>query len=61
MDNNKNQLAQSCIEGLQDTLEGVLRLSEDVARGPGGREVALAITNIQQGVHWLQHAQSVDS
>ncbi len=31
-------------------------MAKEIARGPGGREVALAITNLQQARHWVADA-----
>jgi hypothetical protein len=33
--------------------------AELINRGPGGREVALAITNMQQARHWVDEATTV--
>ena len=34
-------------------------IGDKIARGTGGREVSLAITQIQQGGHWLREASDL--
>jgi len=32
-------------------------LASEIARGPGGREVALTITKLEEALHWLEAAK----
>lgn len=41
------------------TIKDLRQIAETINRGPGGREVALAITNMQQAQFWLGEAKRI--
>ncbi len=47
---------KSVRELTSETLRYARRVAEIINRGPGGREVALAITKLQEAEHWLNDA-----
>lgn len=51
------------VEKTQDRIDGANRYAgyaaEMIARGPGGREVALAITKLQEAESWIWRAQEI--
>lgn len=60
---NENLLAQktAALKGLRVEINTVLAHARDIAdtliqRGPGGRELSLSITNLQQGRQWAGEA-----
>lgn len=44
--------------GLREAIESIKALQHDVGRGPGGREVALAVTNAEQAYLWLREGEA---
>lgn len=44
---------------LIEALEAARYLADQIARGPGGREVALTITKLQEALHWLREVEGV--
>ena len=44
---------------LAAALDELRRAADAIARGPGGREVALAITKAQEAQHWLRAAREL--
>lgn len=43
-------------EAIEIALEKARALADEINRGKGGREVALAITKLQEALHWLAEA-----
>ena len=41
---------------IESVIDHAQIMAKEIARGPGGREVALAITNLQQAGHWVADA-----
>jgi hypothetical protein len=50
---------QRLLEANKACVERADRVSDHIARGIGGREVALAKTNLQQASFWLVEAQKL--
>lgn len=48
-----------CLIQLTDVLASVQSTASSVGRGPGGREMSLVITNLQQAGHWLHDAKDI--
>ena len=44
---------------ISQVIEDAQKLAETIARGPGGREVALTITQLQQAEDWFQRAKQI--
>ena len=58
-DQTKREVKESAELSLRLTLGSLRQLGELIARGPGGREVALAITKVQEAQHWLNEVTEV--
>ncbi len=56
MDENQVSASLDIVEGWYLDLDRLDALQTNIARGPGGREVALAITKLQEAVMWLRTA-----
>lgn len=52
MGDNVSDLALSIDKVLSEARD----VAESIARGPGGREIALAITRLQEARHWVSEA-----
>lgn len=44
---------------IEKNIEEAEKHAASIARGVGGREVALVITKLQEALHWTQQAQQV--
>jgi hypothetical protein len=47
------------LDQLKRTLECLEQAATTVNRGPGGREIALAKTALQEAGHWLKDAKEI--
>jgi len=55
------RLKALCVR-IQREMEEARSINEVIARGTGGREVSLGITQLEQGDHWFQAAiQKIES
>lgn len=52
------QIVQTIVN-LGHTLEYLEKAATTVNRGPGGREIALAKTALQEARHWLKDAKEI--
>ncbi len=59
MENTQQTFEDAILEEIKGAILDLQQLATAVNRGPGGREVALAITNMQQAQFWLIEAKSV--
>lgn len=55
----KDRQIDKCLTELEIALKDLKSAADTVGRGPGGREVSLAITNLQQAEHWLKDAKDI--
>lgn len=46
---------------LQVAIHRAHAASREINRGPGGREIALVITKLQEALHWLGDAEAQKS
>lgn len=42
-----------------EAIDAAKKLAESINRGPGGREVALVITKLEEAALWLRQAQEI--
>jgi flagellar hook-basal body complex protein FliE len=50
---------ETVLQQIAQCLESAQQLAEGVARGPGGRQVALAITKLEEAESWMERAKKV--
>lgn len=48
-----------CYDDIITGQESVLSLAETINRGKGGREVALALTKLEEALLWLRQARTI--
>ena len=44
---------------ISEAIDAARKLAEGINRGPGGREVALVITKLEEAALWLRQAQEI--
>lgn len=59
MKNTEQTFEDAVLAEMTSTLVDLHKMAETINRGPGGREVALAITNMQQARFWLNEAERI--